>query len=89
MTLLLDWVIAAAIAEGLALLAYHRLTGRGLAPRALLPNLLAGACLLAAARTVAGGAGWEWVAGWLLAGLGAHVVDLQARWRGALPTYPR
>lgn len=65
--------------EALALLAWRRLAGRG-PGAAILPNLAAGACLLAALRAVLGGAGWMVPCACLLAGLVAHLVDLRGRW---------
>ncbi len=77
---MIDLVLGAVVAEALALLAYHRLTGRGLGMAALLPNLAAGGFLLVAMRTALGGAAWPWVSACLLAGLAAHVADLRHRW---------
>jgi hypothetical protein len=66
--------------EWVGLAAYHRETGRGVPPRALAGNLLAGACLLAALRGAVGGRGLGWIAP-CLAGAGlAHVADLRQRW---------
>ena len=45
-----DGLIVLVLLEALALWAWHRRSGAGLAPRELLPNLLAGAALMAALR---------------------------------------
>lgn len=77
---IVDLAIGFILAETLALLAYHRLTGRGLSPRDCLPNLAAGLCLMLAARAaLAPEPGWP-VAGWLLAAGAAHASDLARRW---------
>ena len=84
---LLDGVIMLALLEMAALLAWHRRTGRGLAPRALLPNLLAGLCLMLALRGALVGAHAAWLPGLLAAAGLAHVADLRQRWAG-LPSPP-
>lgn len=56
--------------------------GSGIAWRALLPNLLAGAALLLALRAAITGATWPWIAAWLAAAGLAHVADLRVRWDG-------
>lgn len=78
-----DVVLAVLALETLALLAWHRASGRGLSPRALLPNLAAGAFLLLALRAVLGGQSWPWVAAALSAAGLAHLFDLRGRWPGA------
>ena len=82
-TSLIDVVIGLTLLEGLALAFYHRGTGRGIAPRDLIPNLGAGLALMGAVRAGLSDAGWGWMAGaLLLAGL-MHAADLRARWRRA------
>ena len=82
MTLLgcVDVVLAVVVLEAGVLVALHRLTGRGPAPAAALPNLLAGFALLLALRFGLAGGGLPAVAACLLAGLTAHLFDLRARW---------
>jgi uncharacterized iron-regulated membrane protein len=48
--------------------------------RSVLPNLLAGAALIAALRAMQGGAGTPWLLALLLVALGAHLLDLRQRW---------
>ena len=85
MSRLVDLVLLLTALEAAALTLYHRRTGRGIAPGALLPNLAAGACLLlalrAALRAALGGAGWPPIALALLGSLLAHLLDLRRRWR--------
>ncbi len=79
---LLDLVIAVLLLEIAALLAWHWRTGRGLAPRALLPNLLAGLCLMLGLRAVQAGGHGAWLVAALAASGLAHLVDMRQRWRG-------
>lgn len=78
---LVDVAIAVLLLEALALVAYHRLTGRGLPVREWLPNLAAGLCLMFAARSALGPEPLWPVAGWLAAAGLAHARDLARRWR--------
>ncbi|MGH1589815.1 hypothetical protein ACRBEV_17555 [Methylobacterium phyllosphaerae] len=50
---------------------------------ALLANLASGAALMLALRAALAGSGWIAVAGFLLAGLVAHLADLGLRFRAA------
>jgi hypothetical protein len=75
-----DVILVLVAVEWMALAAYRRRTGRGIAAADLLPNLLAGAFLLLALRAALGGAGWPWIMGALVAALCAHFVDLGQRW---------
>jgi hypothetical protein len=68
------------VAEGLLLALYRRVTGRGVPILCLGVNLVAGACLLLAARLALGGATPAWIAVALGAALMAHVADLYFRW---------
>lgn len=80
--LLVDLVIGFAVLEGAALTVFHRLTGRGVAPREFAANLLSGLCLMGALRNVlVGGPPSYTLLGLLAAGL-AHGSDLWRRWRG-------
>jgi hypothetical protein len=74
-----DVILALVVVEAIALAGWRRLTGRGLALRALAANLLAGGFLLLAVRAALVGAEWIWVAASLLAALLAHLADLAAR----------
>ncbi len=77
---LIDVVIAFTALEMLGLWAWHRFTGRGLALRLWLPNLLAGLALMLALRALASDAGWHWVIAALLGSALAHALDLRQRW---------
>lgn len=81
------WLLLAAIGlEAVILARLHRRTGRGIPPRILLPNLGAGACLIAAAGLALRGAWWGWIGAFLLAAGLLHALDLHRRWPGAPTT---
>ncbi len=79
--LFVDIILAFMVAEGLALVAYHHMTGRGIAPAAVIANLLAGGGLLLALRAMLGGWGLPAIAACFALSLAAHLTDLQRRWR--------
>ncbi len=72
-------ILALVAVEALALALWRRRAGAG--PRAveILPNLLAGACLLLALRAALLDAPWVWIAAPLAASLLAHLADLRHR----------
>jgi hypothetical protein len=74
-------ILALLVLEAIALLIVRAATGRGIAARALLSNLLAGGFLLMALRSVLLGHIWGWTAAWLVAAFVAHVTDLSQRWQ--------
>ncbi len=77
---LVDAVIAITLIELVVLLAHHRRTGRGLAPRDLLPDVGAGLCLMLGLRAVLAGAAWPWLP-LCMAGAGLlHLVHLIRCW---------
>jgi hypothetical protein len=69
------------LVEAIGLLAWRRRSGAGPGAAALMANLAAGGCLLAALRAALAGADWPWIAVALLAALAAHLADLRLRWR--------
>lgn len=77
---IVDLVLAITAIEAALLLAYHRRTGRGPAPKDVVGMLLAGACLMLALREALVGAEWRWIALWLAAAFVAHLNDLRRRW---------
>lgn len=79
-TRLIDLVIAFTALEAVALAAYRRRTGRGLALGDYAVNLAAGLCLMLALRAALVAASWPWIALCLLAAGIAHGADLQRRW---------
>jgi multisubunit Na+/H+ antiporter MnhB subunit len=78
---IVDLIVLLMAAEIVLLLAYRWRTSQGPAPLDLLSVMLAGLFLLLALRAALTGAGWTWIAGFLLAGFLAHMIDLQRRWR--------
>lgn len=77
----IDLILLAVLAEGVGLLVLFRVSGRGIPPGVLLPNLIAGACLFLALRLVLSNAAVYWVALSLLVALFAHLSELFLRWR--------
>lgn len=80
--ILIDGVIAFTVIECIALSLYHRATGRGVAPREYLANMVSGLCLMLALRGLAVDAGALWLAFCLLAAGLAHGFDIVKRWQG-------
>ena len=78
---LIDAVIAFTLVEGVVLAAWHRATGRGVAPREFAINMASGLWLMLALRCLARDAGTTWIALCLLAAGVAHGTDLWLRWR--------
>lgn len=78
---IVDLILGLTLLEAVGLVAYHRRTGRGVAPGELAGNLLSGVCLLLALRGALVGAWWGWVALGLTGSLVAHLADLRRRWR--------
>ena len=77
----IDAVIAFTLLECLLLVGYHRVTGKGVAPRDFFVNMVSGGCLMLALRCLARDTGSTWVALWLLAAGLAHGADMLLRWR--------
>jgi hypothetical protein len=73
---IVDLILVGVAIEAVALYVLSRKRGR-FAPFAA--TLLSGAALMLALRAALTGAAWPTVAGWMLAGLAAHVVDLVLR----------
>jgi hypothetical protein len=76
-----DVILACLVIEALALLAWHRATGRGLPPRAVAALLLPGAFLVLALRLALTGEAWALIPVVLVGALLAHLWDLRARLR--------
>ena len=74
-----DLVLLVLALESALLLGWHRWTGRGLRPRAVLGLTLPGVALVLALRFALTGAGWEWVALALVGAFAAHLFDLATR----------
>ena len=86
---LIDAVILFTVLECALLLVHRRITGRGVAARDFVVNVLSGLCLMLALRCLAAGAGTVVVALCLLGAGAAHGIDLAMRWRrssGAAPS---
>lgn len=68
--------------EAVFLTALWRVCGLGIAPRAILGNLVSGACLMLAVGASLAQAPWWDIAILLVLSLIAHVADLVLRWQG-------
>ena len=82
-------VVGASVAmlvEALLLLLWHRRTGGGLAPRTLLPTLVAGGALMAALLSLLLGLPPIGLLPLLALAGAAHVLDLRRRWTNGHPT---
>jgi hypothetical protein len=78
---LVDLILAVVAVELVAVTFVWRRRRRGVSPRALLPNLLAGVFLLLALRCALSGTPWFWLAACLGASGIANAADLRQRWR--------
>ncbi|NGM21548.1 hypothetical protein G3576_16110 [Roseomonas stagni] len=76
-----DLVLLVLLLEAAALALWHRRTGRGLAPAAILGLAMPGVALVLALRAALVGAGWGWVAAALSAAFAAHLLDVWLRLR--------
>jgi hypothetical protein len=70
------------VLEAILMVWLWRARGLGIAPRAVLGNLVSGACLMLAVGAALADAPWWDVAILLILSLVAHVADLALRWRG-------
>jgi hypothetical protein len=77
---LIDIVIVITLLEGAFLLALHRKTGRGVAPRDFVLNMASGLCLMLALRLALSGVGWQMTALCLMAAGSLHAMDIYRRW---------
>ncbi len=78
---IVDLMLAFIVLEIVALVLIRRFTGRGIATLPLLTNIGAGTSLMLALRADLTGAGWTWIAFFLVAALIFHVSDLAQRWQ--------
>jgi hypothetical protein len=78
---LVDIIIGLTLIEAVFLVAYHRITQRGLAPKDYALNLAAGLFLMLALRAALAHSSWIWIAASLTASGLAHIADMLLRWR--------
>ena len=76
-----DLAIAITVIEGVVLAVYHRVTGRGVAPKQYVLNVLSGLCLMLALRFALTDSDRLWVALSLSASGVIHALDMTTRWR--------
>lgn len=83
--LTLEIIAALVLVEALVLVLLHRWRGWGVAPRLILPRLLAGLALMLALRAALLQSGWPEISLWLsVAGL-THLLDLWRSWPRGRP----
>ena len=85
---LIEVIIGFTALEGIALVLYHRRTGKGVAPRDFAANLVSRLCLMLALRNVLAGGWWGWTSLLLLGSGLAHAGDLWWRWRPRVHRHP-
>lgn len=78
---IIDMILALMALEAVALLAFNRITGKGAGPRAILPFMAAGVCLMLSLRVALTGGNWQIIAVLLLAAFVMHLLDIGLRWR--------
>jgi hypothetical protein len=78
---IIDAILVLMALEAAVLLGFYRATGKGVSPRALLPFLAAGVCLMLALRTALTGGSWTGVAAMLSLAFVFHLADIALRWR--------
>lgn len=85
---IVDLMLVFIVLEVVAIQLIRRSTGAGIAMIPLLTNIGAGGSVMLALRAELTGAGWNWVAGFLLSALVFHAVDLWQRWERPSPPRP-
>ena len=78
---IVDAILVLMILEGFGLIAYQRVTGRGIEPACVIANLIAGGALMVALRAMLAGWGLPVIGLCMAISGAAHVADLQRRWR--------
>ncbi|MGL4395382.1 MAG: hypothetical protein ACRCS9_02475 [Hyphomicrobium sp.] len=76
-----DVILAMMVLEGLFLTFLFRGASGAMRPLLIWTNLMAGAALVLALKSVLQNDDWTWTALWLALALVAHAADLAARWR--------
>lgn len=79
--MIFDIIAALMVIEVIVLVAHRRLSGRGLATRAVLTSVGAGFCLILAFKAFLAGAAVAWIGLFLSGALAAHLLDLEYRLR--------
>ncbi len=78
---IVDIIIGLTLIEVGFLLAYYRITRRGLAPKDYALNVASGLFLMLALRAALAHSSWTWIAASLTAAGLAHGADMVLRWR--------
>ena len=78
---IIDIVLVVLFLELVVVSVLYRARGNGIPPYPLMVNIGAGGSLALAIKASLTGAGWQWIAFWLVASLIFHVLDVGARWQ--------
>ena len=77
---IVDVALVFLVAETIVVAVLYRTRGHGVRIPSLLVNAGAGGSLMLALRAALTGAGWHWIAAFLVSALVFHVADLAERW---------
>lgn len=86
---IVDLILALMAIEAAGLMLWHFMTGSGVGPRALLPFLIAGVCLMVALKFALTGQDWTLVATALGGAFVFHLLDIVLRWQSGSPREPQ
>ena len=82
---IIDLILLLMAVEAVALLAWRHFTGTGVTPRALVPFLAAGVCLMLAVKFALTGQDWFLIALALAGAFVFHLTDIALRWQDPGP----
>ena len=78
---IVDIVLVVLLLELIAVSVLYKTRGTGIAPYPLMVNIGAGGSLALGIKASVTGAGWHWIAVWLVTSLVFHVLDVSHRWQ--------
>ena len=78
---IIDIVLVVLLLELVAVTILYKTRNKGIPPYPLMVNIGAGGSLALAIKASVTGAGWQWIAVWLITSLVFHVLDLSQRWQ--------
>ena len=80
---IIDIVLVVLLLELIIVSMLYRARGTGVPPYPLMVNIGAGGSLALAIKASLTGAGWQWIAVWLMTSLVFHVLAVNTRWQKA------
>ena len=72
-------ILVLVVIEAVALVVFHRRTGRGIPVVPMVANLIAGGCLMLAIRSALLDHPWTWIGFFMASALIAHLIDFGSR----------